>query len=311
MTIDSVQIECFLKAARLLNFSKAAENLFISQPVLSRKISRLEEELGTELFDRSGRNISLTKSGEMLFQYFSECSTGFNDIMEKIDSEKNVSNRQIKIGVCEGLDLSAYMKAIVSGYKRVSPETEIMFTSGPVEALIESFRHGMFDIIIMLEVTIVNYVKNGVVSKVKNTPFITANKCVIYSADNPVGAIENPKLEDFKNQTLLCLKKDHIPNKVLTQSELFEAHGFSPKVRFLPNVDSIYMALQIGDVFCVSDNHERYLNSGNMLHFDLKETQFISLVSHEMCTKSVLEFIDFCLGLDFDTIYRTKEKQTK
>ena len=45
MQIDSVQIECFLAAAKHLNFSKAAEHLYISQPVLSRRIARLEKEL--------------------------------------------------------------------------------------------------------------------------------------------------------------------------------------------------------------------------------------------------------------------------
>ena len=46
MNIDSIQIECFLTAAKYMNFSKAAAELYITQPVLSRRISKLESEIG-------------------------------------------------------------------------------------------------------------------------------------------------------------------------------------------------------------------------------------------------------------------------
>ena len=70
MNIDSVQIECFLSAAKHLNFSKAAAFLYISQPVLSRRISKLEEELGFRLFIRCGKGLLLTQEGEILKEFF-------------------------------------------------------------------------------------------------------------------------------------------------------------------------------------------------------------------------------------------------
>lgn len=64
MTIH--QIECFLEAARTLNFTEAANHLYISQQGLSRQIASLEKELELRLFDRTTRDVRLTRSGELL-----------------------------------------------------------------------------------------------------------------------------------------------------------------------------------------------------------------------------------------------------
>ncbi|HEY9776488.1 MAG TPA: LysR substrate-binding domain-containing protein [Planktothrix sp.] len=55
----------FIKAAELLHFTRAAESLYISQPTLSVHIQQLEEELGTPLFARVGRNVRLTQAGQL------------------------------------------------------------------------------------------------------------------------------------------------------------------------------------------------------------------------------------------------------
>ena len=67
MTLN--QITYFYEAARLQHFNQAAEKLHISEPSLSRSISSLENELGVVLFERTGRNVVLTKTGDILFEH--------------------------------------------------------------------------------------------------------------------------------------------------------------------------------------------------------------------------------------------------
>ena len=69
MTIQD--INCFLNLAETLNYTKTAEELFISQPAVTRHINALETELGFKLFDRSvKRKIALTDAGKSYFVIF-------------------------------------------------------------------------------------------------------------------------------------------------------------------------------------------------------------------------------------------------
>ena len=66
--MNTVQLECFLAVAEYLNFSKAADFLKITQPAVSHQITSLEDELGTRLFVRTSKNVSLTEAGLMFME---------------------------------------------------------------------------------------------------------------------------------------------------------------------------------------------------------------------------------------------------
>ena len=64
--MDSHALKAFIAVAQTRSFSRAAEQLFLTQPAVSKRISALEQELGTPLFNRIGRSIDLTPAGESL-----------------------------------------------------------------------------------------------------------------------------------------------------------------------------------------------------------------------------------------------------
>ncbi|NMB42305.1 MAG: LysR family transcriptional regulator [Firmicutes bacterium] len=70
--MDFHQLKIFLEVARQKSFSRAAENIFLSQPTVSAHIKKLEDEVGTPLLDRSRRELQLTEAGKILFQYAQE-----------------------------------------------------------------------------------------------------------------------------------------------------------------------------------------------------------------------------------------------
>ena len=71
LPIDFRQLETFCRVAELRNFSKAANDLFLTQPTISGHILSLEKSLRLRLFDRMGRETRLTKAGEVFYQYAS------------------------------------------------------------------------------------------------------------------------------------------------------------------------------------------------------------------------------------------------
>src|SRR5690606_6554880 len=68
MTFD-FRLKVFYTAAQKLSFTKAAAELFITQPAVTRNISELEQQLGSTLFNRKGNTLSLTPAGELLLRY--------------------------------------------------------------------------------------------------------------------------------------------------------------------------------------------------------------------------------------------------
>ncbi|MDD4593382.1 MAG: LysR family transcriptional regulator, partial [Parabacteroides sp.] len=67
--MDFKQLEAYIKTIELSGFSKAAEELFISQPSISNYISSLEKEFGTKLIIRTRKGVKLTKNGKILYEY--------------------------------------------------------------------------------------------------------------------------------------------------------------------------------------------------------------------------------------------------
>ena len=70
--MNTTQLECFLGVANFLNFSRAAEQLRITQPAVSHQISSLEDELGVRLFHRTSKSVRLTQAGNLFTQYAGE-----------------------------------------------------------------------------------------------------------------------------------------------------------------------------------------------------------------------------------------------
>jgi DNA-binding transcriptional LysR family regulator len=81
-------IEIFIKAAETLSFAKAAAELGLSPPAISRSIARLEQRLGTQLFARSTRQVKLTDDGQL---YFERCRSALHQIA---DTENLLGGRQ-------------------------------------------------------------------------------------------------------------------------------------------------------------------------------------------------------------------------
>ena len=70
--MNTTQLECFMAVSNFLNFSRAAEQLRITQPAVSHQINTLEDELGVKLFHRTSKSVRLTSEGFVFTQYASE-----------------------------------------------------------------------------------------------------------------------------------------------------------------------------------------------------------------------------------------------
>jgi len=121
--MDLKQIEIFIKVAKLKSFSKAAEEIFLSQPAVSAQISSLEKELDAQLFNRSSKDIGLTEAGEAFLKYAIGIMNMFNSAVSTLSSlNDNVFgslNLSVSTTPCNSI-VPALIKEFSEAYPEVS-----------------------------------------------------------------------------------------------------------------------------------------------------------------------------------------------
>ena len=96
--MDSDQIKYFLAIVHLGGFSKAAEEVFVSQSSLSKQIKSLENEIGTELFDRGHSTVELTEPGKDFLDFAEKSNYLYDELMTKISKYSFAKFASIRIG---------------------------------------------------------------------------------------------------------------------------------------------------------------------------------------------------------------------
>ena len=117
------QIQYFLEVCQTMNFTKAAQNLYVSQPSLSRQIQLLETELGVQLLVRSNRNVILTEAGEVFRDEFGKIEERIELAIHKIKDAGKIK-KEINIGLFFGLSPSM-VSGLVENLNEFFPDYKI------------------------------------------------------------------------------------------------------------------------------------------------------------------------------------------
>ncbi len=143
-------LQYFLAVAREQNITAAAGALHISQPPLSRQLKDLEEELGTQLFIRGNRKITLTKDGMILRKRAQEIV----DLMEKTKTEVGKSDEEIKGDVFIGGGETKGMRLLAKVMEKMQtahPHVQFHIFSGDAYDVIDRLDKGLIDFGTLIE----------------------------------------------------------------------------------------------------------------------------------------------------------------
>ncbi len=126
--MDNVQLKNFVTLAQTLNFSAVAKQEFISQPALTKQISRLEEELGVQLFHRSKHGVSLTFAGEEFYKHA-------RDILDEIERAQNHmedirKGRSGSLAISSITGLDDLLSRSVARFIELYPDISVSIDSG-------------------------------------------------------------------------------------------------------------------------------------------------------------------------------------
>ncbi len=147
MNITIRQLKVFREVARQQSFTRASKILFLTQPAVSMQIKQLEEVVGMPLFEKQGRQISLTDAGEEI-KILSE------SILQQIDeTEQNIeqfaSGQQGKLRLAVATTVASVATRLMARFKEQYPALSLHFTVTNREGLIQLLETNETDIVIM------------------------------------------------------------------------------------------------------------------------------------------------------------------
>lgn len=137
--MDTAALSAFLEVARTASFSQAAEHLHLTQPAVSKRISGLESSLGVSLFDRVGRQISLTEAGRTLLPRAQHLLLDLEDMKRAVGNLSGPVTGTLKIGTSHHIGLHRLpptLRAFSTEYRHVRLDLRFIDSEEAYEAVL-------------------------------------------------------------------------------------------------------------------------------------------------------------------------------
>lgn len=137
----------FVTLSRIRQYTKAAEELCITQPSLSHAISQMEKELGVKLFEKNGHKITLTRFGEEFLSYAEKTLDVLDDGIASI-KRSAMGNGTIRLGLVRPLGIS-YVPEMAAAFIKKNPQLDIDFTfhTDVTGRLLDDMQLGKYDLL--------------------------------------------------------------------------------------------------------------------------------------------------------------------
>lgn len=146
--IFDFRLKVFYTVAQRLSFTKAAGELFITQPAVTKHIKELEQQLNVQLFKRNGNNINLTTAGKVLLQYTEKIFQTYTELETELAQLNNIEAGTLHIGASTTVAQTILPK-LLALFKKTYPAVSFTFTQGNTDYITQQVLAEKIDIAIV------------------------------------------------------------------------------------------------------------------------------------------------------------------
>lgn len=292
------QFREFLVLSEFLNFSAAAESLFITQPALSRHIAALERELDCRLFDRDTQSVSLTVAGKIFREQAAAIVGGYEDVCSRLRILKSGFSSRLRISY-PVYAMHDFLGPVPEMFERSHPGVKLQYSIGdPNEAML-ALTGGTADLAIVPK-----YAMPGC-AKLCSRKIYTERLGVLLNRSHPLAEKEELSLEELRNETFFSVDNNYFRAAWRHVFSLCRKAGFSPAPPVLFNqMEALIMAVRRGDGIAVLGRHMRNQQSKLIVFRPLKGGDCV----RDVCmwyrpdepNEAIGQFIDFYLATPFE-----------
>ena len=194
--MDIKSLRYFLAVAREENMTRAAEQIHVSQPTLSKQLKALEDELGRQLFIRHAFSIELTDEGQLLRKRAEDLVAMADKIVDEFSAMDDITGGDLYFGLAESYQIRLLAREIQT-FKKRYPGLRCHITSGGTEQVMERLDKGILDFAVIVEMP--DLKKYSVLEFPETDKWV-----VLLRRDHPLAAKEAITVEDLIGIPLFC-----------------------------------------------------------------------------------------------------------
>jgi DNA-binding transcriptional LysR family regulator len=216
------QLEYFRVVARTEHFTEAAEELRITQPTLSRAISRLERELGVPLFDQRGRSVRLNRYGRAYLAHVERAlgalESGRRELVDLADKDAGI----VAFGFAHALATSV-VPDVVASFRQHHPRARFSLTQNASHILLAELEAGDVDLALVSPIP-------ATTARTESLELASEELFLVVPHDHRLAKRRSVKLAELGDDTFVCLREG-FGLRTLTDGFCAQA-GFVPKIAF-------------------------------------------------------------------------------
>lgn len=238
--MDIKQLEYFICAAELLNFTKAAEKFYISQTAISQQIKSLEESLNIQLFVRSNRKVMLTPAGKVFFEKAKIVVNEMNDAVNAAVKANSGYNGTLKIGFTRGHNPYIVYK-LTKKFIEKYPDIDITIVDDNLGTLYNNLSAKNLDLIFSIDFNLKD-LKDFECMPINSEPIYA-----IMNDDHPMSKLTKVHRSDLKDENFVFIKRSEVPAGYDKMISNCIKSGFSPNiVKHCNSLESLSLLIKLG-----------------------------------------------------------------
>ena len=223
------QLEYFKKISETENFTTAAALASVTQPALSKAISKLEAELNVPLFERNNRRVTLTSFGKTFLKHSNiallEIDKGIHELQNMINPDKGI------ISIASTYCISTYfMPFIISDFLTSCPDTKFQFNYESIPIILNDLKDGKIDIGFYDNIDELH-----AHTEITSVPVKKEEYVLIVPKNHPLSNETDVSLKDLKDESFIVFCEGD-KDKLLSFSQFI---NYTPKIFLQPNQASM------------------------------------------------------------------------
>jgi DNA-binding transcriptional LysR family regulator len=230
----------FLAVAEALNFTKAAAQLRVAQPALSRRVQDLEDEIGVDLLKRSPRGVTLTAEGKLFLEKTRHILGLAEESVEQVRALARGQYGNLHIGYAPSPTVELLPPALAA-YQKAFPQVNVLLHDASRREIVDGLQDGTLELAVMPEVTSLQ------ADGIEFEPLRTYSFCVALPPAHRLARLKAVPLEKIAAEPIVGFSRRDYPDYYPFVERLFRPLGIKPRIAVeCDSASSLITAVETG-----------------------------------------------------------------